>query len=109
MSAVVGRAILYTRLSTNHTTALSASTRSPHQGPVMKACIAGSFALLLSAGAVHAQQQQLQVGKPLSATLGANDTLRYSLNLPKSHFVAGRVEQDGVDATVTVNGPGGKR
>jgi CubicO group peptidase (beta-lactamase class C family) len=43
------------------------------------------------------------------ATLAANDTLRYELNLPKGRFVAGRVDQDGVDVTVTVTGPAGSR
>jgi hypothetical protein len=36
------------------------------------------------------------------ATLSANDTVRYELDLPARHFVAGRIDQDGVDATVTV-------
>src|SRR6185503_12639289 len=31
------------------------------------------------------------------------------LTLPNKHFVAGRVDQDGVDATVTITGPAGKR
>jgi CubicO group peptidase (beta-lactamase class C family) len=31
------------------------------------------------------------------------------LNLPRKHFVAGRVDQDGVDATVTITGPAGRR
>ncbi len=76
----------------------------------MKACITGCVALILfSAGGVHAQQTRLQVGKPVSATLAANDTLRYELDLPARHFVAGRVDQDGVDATVTVTGPAGTR
>jgi hypothetical protein len=43
------------------------------------------------------------------ATLAAGDTLRYELNLPSKHFVAGRVDQDGVDATVTITGPAGTR
>ena len=73
----------------------------------MKACITGSFALiLLGAADVHAQPaSRLPVGTPVRATLAANDTLRYELNLPKSHFIAGRVDQDGVDATVTIIGP----
>ncbi len=77
----------------------------------MRACISGSFALLLlCGGGVHAQQaSRLQVGTPLRATLAADDTLRYELNLPKSRFVAGRVDQDGVDATVTITGPTGRR
>jgi CubicO group peptidase (beta-lactamase class C family) len=77
----------------------------------MKACITGSFALvLLCVGDAHAQQaSRLQVGTPVRATLAANDTLRYELNLPKHRFIAGRVDQDGVDATVTITGPGGKR
>lgn len=77
----------------------------------MRACVTGSFALLLlCVGGVHAQEaSRLQVGTPVRATLAANDTLRYGLNLPKSHFVAGRVDQDGVDATVTITGPAGKR
>ena len=77
----------------------------------MRACIAGSFALLLlCVGGVHAQQaSRLQVGTPVRATLAADGTLRYELNLPNSHFVAGRVDQDGVDATVTITGPAGSR
>ncbi|MGH8436575.1 MAG: serine hydrolase, partial [Pseudomonas sp.] len=77
----------------------------------MRASITGSFALLLlCVGGVDAQQaSRLQVGTPVRATLAANDTLRYELNLPKSHFVAGRVDQDGVDATVTITGPAGRR
>src|SRR5688500_4426074 len=77
----------------------------------MKACITYSFALLfLCAAGAHAQQVgRLQVGTPVRATLAANDTIRYELDLPKSRFVAGRVDQDGVDATVTITGPGGRR
>jgi CubicO group peptidase (beta-lactamase class C family) len=71
----------------------------------------GSFALLLlCTGGVHAQQaSRLQVGTPVRATLAANDTLRYELNLPSRRFVAGRVEQDGVDVTVTIKGPAGRQ
>jgi CubicO group peptidase (beta-lactamase class C family) len=77
----------------------------------MRACITGSFALLLlGVGAVRAQEaSRLVVGTPVRATLAADGTLRYELNLPKSHFVAGRVDQDGVDATVTITGPAGRR
>src|SRR5688572_28548306 len=77
----------------------------------MRACMMGGFAiLLLCVGVGHAQQSsRLQVGTPVRATLAANDTLRYELNLPKSRFVAGRVDQDGVDATVTITGPAGRR
>lgn len=77
----------------------------------MNARIPGIFALLLlCAGGAHAQQAaRLQVGTPVRATLAANDTLRYELDLPKSRFVAGRVDQDGVDATVTITGPAGRR
>jgi CubicO group peptidase (beta-lactamase class C family) len=77
----------------------------------MRACITVSSALLLlCAGGAHAQQAaRLQVGTPVRATLAGNDTLRYELNLPNKHFVAGRVDQDGADATVTITGPGGKR
>ncbi len=77
----------------------------------MKACLTSSVALvLLSASGVAAQQaSRLTVGKPVSATLAANDTLRYELTLPARHFVAGRIDQDGVDATVTVTGPAGAR
>ena len=77
----------------------------------MKACITGSFALLLlGASGVHAQQTpRLQVGTPVRATLAADGALKYELNLPNKHFVAGRVDQDGADATVTITGPAGKR
>src|SRR5262245_30581091 len=76
----------------------------------MKICLTGSFALLLAGvPGVHAQQASLQLGKPVAVTLKANDTLRYELALAKGRFVAGRVDQDSVDATVTVTGPGDKR
>src|SRR5688572_237970 len=77
----------------------------------MRACMMGGFAiLLLCVGVGHAQQSsRLQVGTPVRATLAANDTLRYVLNLSKKHFVAGRVDQVGADATVTITGPGGRR
>jgi CubicO group peptidase (beta-lactamase class C family) len=77
----------------------------------MRACITGSFALLLVGGAgVRAQEaSRLQVGVPVRATLATDGTLRYEVNLPKSQFVAGRVDQDGVDATVTITGPAGRR
>ena len=76
----------------------------------MRACITGGIALLLCAGGVHAQQAApLRVGTPVRATLAADDTLRYELNLPNGHFVAGRVDQDGGDATVTITGPADKR
>jgi CubicO group peptidase (beta-lactamase class C family) len=76
----------------------------------MRACITGAFALLLCVGAGHAQEaSRLQVGTAVRATLAAGDTLRYELSLPKSRFVAGRVDQDRVDATVTITGPAGRR
>lgn len=65
--------------------------------------------LLLSAGSAAAQQPTLQVGQTVQATLQANDTLRYALDLPGGHFIAGRVEQDATDATVEVNDPAGER
>jgi len=71
---------------------------------------AGLALLLPCIGGLHAQQApRLQVGTPVRATLAAHDTLRYELDLPKGHFVAGRVDQDGVDVTVTITGPGGTR
>src|SRR5262245_3648754 len=93
------------------TTRSSSRGAATFQGSVMRACITGGFTLLLlNIGTVHAQEaSRLQVGTPVRATLAATDTLRYDLNLPKSQFVAGRVDQDGVDATVTITGPGGKR
>ena len=77
----------------------------------MKACVTANFALaLLGLGDIHAQQaSRLQVGNAVNATLSGNDTLRYELTLAKGRFVAGRVDQDGVDATVTVTGPAGTR
>ncbi len=72
--------------------------------------IAGGFALLLlCVGSVHAQQSsQLRVGTPVNATLAADGSLKYELDLAKGHFVAGRVDQDGADATVSVTDPAGK-
>ncbi|GMM92277.1 serine hydrolase domain-containing protein [Qipengyuania sp. MTN3-11] len=64
--------------------------------------------LLLSASGVQAQQEaELRVGTPVSARLATDGTLRYLLDLPAGHFVAGRVEQDGVDAAVTITDPSG--
>ncbi len=76
----------------------------------MRNYIAGGFALLLlCVGSVHAQQSsQLRVGTPVNATLAAEGSVKYELDLPKDHFVAGRVDQDGVDATVTITDPAGK-
>src|SRR5262245_626395 len=93
------------------TTRSSSRGAATFQGSVMRACITGGFTLLLlNIGTVHAQEaSRLQVGTPVRATLPANGTLRYELNLPKSQFVAGRVDQDGVDATVTITGPADKR
>jgi CubicO group peptidase (beta-lactamase class C family) len=66
--------------------------------------------LLLSVGGATAQQaSRLQPGQVVNATLPADGTLTYELDLPDGHFVAGRVEQDGVDAMVTVTGPDGTR
>jgi hypothetical protein len=71
----------------------------------MRARISGSLVLLvlgLCADDSHAQQTaRLQVGQAVRATLPADGALRYELDLPNGHFVAGRVDQDGVDATVT--------
>jgi CubicO group peptidase (beta-lactamase class C family) len=77
----------------------------------MRACIARGLALLpLCVGGLQAQQaSRLQVGPAVPATLAADGTLRYELTVPSKHFVAGRVDQDGVDATVTVTGPAGRR
>jgi len=77
----------------------------------MRACITGiSALLLLCVGDAHAQQSlRLQLGPAVPATLAAGGTARYELNLPNKQFVAGRVDQDGVDATVTITGPSGKR
>ena len=77
----------------------------------MKNYIAGAFALvLLCVGSIHAQQTSpLQVGKPVSATLAADGSLKYEMDLPVDRFVAGRVDQDGADATVTVTDPAGKQ
>lgn len=77
----------------------------------MKDYIAGLLALsLLFVSGVQAQTaSQLQLGTPVSATLAADGALRYELDLPTSRFVAGRVDQDGVDATVTITDPAGKR
>ena len=79
----------------------------------MKACATRRVALSLTvlvAGSASAQHASpLKVRTPVSATLSANDTLRYELELPKGRFIAGRVDQDGVDATVTITGPANKR
>jgi CubicO group peptidase (beta-lactamase class C family) len=76
----------------------------------MKYKVTGGFALLLlCACGIHAQQSsELRVGTPVRSTLAADGALKYEMNLPKGHFVAGRVDQDGVDASVTVTDPAGK-
>src|SRR6188768_4071574 len=75
----------------------------------MNSCFTRGVALVfLCAGSIHAQQASpLKVGTPVNATLAANDTLRYELTLAKGRFVAGRVDQDGVDATVRITNPAG--
>src|SRR5688572_21066902 len=77
----------------------------------MRASITVSFALLLlCVGGVHAQPaSRLQIGPAVRATLPAGGSLRYELDLANGRFVAGRVDQDAVDATVTVTRPGGRR
>jgi CubicO group peptidase (beta-lactamase class C family) len=77
---------------------------------IIRNYIAGGFALLLlCVGSVHAQQSsQLRVGAPVNATLAADGSLKYELDLPKGQFVAGRVDQDGADATVSIKDPAGK-
>jgi CubicO group peptidase (beta-lactamase class C family) len=77
----------------------------------MRTCITRALALLLLCVTIVDAQQpsRLQVGPAVPATLAADGTLRYELTLPNKHFVAGRVDQDGVDATVTITGPSGKR
>ncbi|HEX6279204.1 MAG TPA: serine hydrolase [Pyrinomonadaceae bacterium] len=76
----------------------------------MRYKVTGGFALLfLCVCGVHAQQSsQLRVGTPVNATLAADGALKYELDLPKGHFVAGRVDQDGADATVSITDPAGK-
>ncbi len=77
----------------------------------MRTSITSSLVLLfLSVGTAVAQKSaQLQVGQSATAALTADDTLRYELDLPAGQFVAGRVEQDDVDATVSVTDPAGKQ
>lgn len=77
----------------------------------MRTGITCSLVLLLAYfGHAGAQQpMRLRVGPPISATLPAGGNVRYELDLPKGHFVAGRVDQDGVDATVTVTSATGRR
>src|SRR5688500_127021 len=78
----------------------------------MKARLTFSLVLLLLCVGDDSYAQQavrLRVGPATTATLPAGGTLRYELDLPKGHFVAGRVDQDGVDATVTVTSPTGRR
>jgi CubicO group peptidase (beta-lactamase class C family) len=76
----------------------------------MRACASFVLILLLSITSASAQQAvRLQPGQTVSATLPADGTLSYALELPASHFVAGRVDQDGVDVMVTVTGPDGAR
>jgi CubicO group peptidase (beta-lactamase class C family) len=65
--------------------------------------------LLASAPATAQQAARLQPGQVVNATLPVDGTLAYELDLPAGHFVAGRVEQDGVEATVTISGPDGTR
>jgi CubicO group peptidase (beta-lactamase class C family) len=76
----------------------------------MRACVACVLALLLSISGAAAQQAvRLQPGQVVEATVPAGGKLVYHLDLPEGHFVAGRVEQDGVDAMVTVIAPDGGR
>ncbi|NTZ43284.1 serine hydrolase [Altererythrobacter sp. SALINAS58] len=70
-----------------------------------------SFALLfIGTSGLHAQEaMKLQVGTSVPTMLAPDETLTYELNLPESHFVSGRVDQDEVDATVTITDPAGTR
>src|SRR5690606_32530286 len=85
------RRISYTKLST----APHIDSR-PLPGTLMKPTIRFGLALLLASVCPAAAQQgaQLQVGQTVSATLSPSDTVRYVLELPAGHFVAGRVEQE---------------
>ena len=102
---------LYTKLYTASAIVLRRGGGPAFPGSVMRACLARGLALLLvCVSGVDAQQaSRLQVGPAVPATLSADGTLRYELTLPTKHFVAGRVDQDGVDATVTITGPTGRR
>ena len=72
--------------------------------------VRASILLLLCAASAGAQQPgRLEVGQPVTRALAAGDTLRFELDLPDGHFVAGRVEQNAVDVAVTVTGPDGER
>lgn len=76
----------------------------------MRAFSASILLLALSFVGLPAQQGgSLAPGQVVSATLPAGGTLNYDLELPEGRFVAGRVDQDGVDVMVTVTGPDGAR
>ena len=76
----------------------------------MRASLFGPLLLVLLSTNVSAQQTaRLQPGQTVNATLPADGTLPYELELPAGHFVAGRVEQPDVDVMVTITGPDGAR
>jgi CubicO group peptidase (beta-lactamase class C family) len=76
----------------------------------MRACFASTLALILATSSVAAQQAtSLSPGQVVSASLPADGTLHYDVALAANQFVAGRVEQDGADVSVTVTGPDGAR
>jgi CubicO group peptidase (beta-lactamase class C family) len=61
--------------------------------------------LLFGADASAQQAVRLQPGQVVDASLRVGGSVAFELDLPAGHFVAGRVEQDGVDAMVTITGP----
>jgi CubicO group peptidase (beta-lactamase class C family) len=93
----------------NHATPAGRRNLLPRVYP-MRAFSACILILLLSVAGAPAQQvARLEPGQVVNAMLPADGALTYDLELPASHFVAGRVEQDGADAMVTVTGPDGAR
>lgn len=76
----------------------------------MRASVASILLLLVTFAGLPAQEVgRLEPGQVVTATLPAGGTLNYDLELAEGRFVAGRVDQDGVDVMVTVTGPDGDR
>jgi CubicO group peptidase (beta-lactamase class C family) len=75
------------------------------------ATLAAALAVfVLATPALHGQQPLAAVtGQTTAATLTADDSDRYELTLEANQFIAGRVEQDGVQVVITVTDPDGER
>ena len=79
--------------------------RRPTRRFLSLACSA--LVTLAAADRAASQATELQRNRTLSGTIGAGDTIRYTLNAEEDDFVLGVVDQISVDVTIRVLGPDG--